>query len=174
MLPVPPVQQAMPTVPPARPTPVAASGWQIGPPASQQPPVLAAQAAGLNQAKVRGAIPDTSPTAPPPPQPPQPLRLPSPAELGIAAPTVIPVANTSTVPATLIPNATPAVAFDWNEALGRLQRLGAQQFHIDQLPGGGASVTLVLPDGGTGRHVHTTGATSADAVNAALRQAEGK
>jgi hypothetical protein len=170
MMPVPPLQQAMPAAPA---TPVAGSGWQSGPP--QQPPVLAAQAAGLNQAKVRGAIPDTppAPPAPPqPPQPPQPLRLPSPAEFGIATPTIVPVANTSTMPVTLIPNAKVAPAFDWNEALGRLQRLGAQQFHIDQLPDGRATVTLLLPEGASCRHIRITGATSADAMIAALRKAE--
>jgi hypothetical protein len=71
---------------PSPPAPlVGSSGWQSGPPQSL-PPTLATQAAGQQQPKLRGSIPD----APPPasrPAAPIPIRLPSPTELGLATPT---------------------------------------------------------------------------------------
>ena len=160
----PPVPAYVPPQPPVAVAPVG-GGWQSGPPVS---PVLAAQAAGIAQPTIRGAIPETPPERQPV-QPPRPLRLPSPDELGISTTAVIPVAFVAPVPAMPIPNATSAATLDWNQALARFQRLGAQGFHVDQVDGG-TRVTVML----SGRQLQATGANDAEAVLEVLRQAEGR
>lgn len=91
-------------------------------------------------------------------EPRAPLALPSPAALGITASR--PVAT--------------AVALDWNAVHARLERLGAVRFQSDRLPQGGYRVTFVLPSGAAGtQQVEGIAATQADAVQLALRRAEG-
>jgi hypothetical protein len=64
---------------PAPAAPPVGTGWQGGPPQSL-PPVLAMQAAGPQQPKLRGSIPDASPPLT------RSIRLPSPTELGLSMP----------------------------------------------------------------------------------------
>lgn len=154
----PPPAFAMPA-PTYAPSPVAA-GWQPAPSAPRATqPVLAAQAATLNQPTFRGAGPEPKPAVAPPPRAPlQPIALPSPRELGLGpAPT----------------GATPA-RLDWNDAVARLQRVGASGFRLDPLPQGGARFSVVLPtaDPGRTRTLEAVGRTETDAVLDVLRQAE--
>lgn len=127
MIPVPyyqapqPVPQTYTLPAPAQPYRPAPAGWQSSPTPS---PVLAAQAAQINQPKARGYAPE----APPTPATPPPFKLPSPEQLGLN------VQPTPTAP-----------QVDWNATHARLRQLGATGFHLDHLPGGVTRVTVVLP-----------------------------
>jgi hypothetical protein len=63
---------------------------------------------------------------------------------------------------------------DWNAVMQQARRLGATDFHLSRLPQGGYQVSLRLPAGATGqtRRVEASGETEAEAVRAALQQAE--
>ena len=84
------------------------------------------------------------------------LVLPSPEKLGIALPR------------------SAEAAIDWAAAHRRLDQLGATCFHLERSTTGGCKVTCMLPAAqpGRSRQIEAQGRTQAEAVRAALDQAE--
>jgi hypothetical protein len=155
----PPGFQPSPQVMPQRPPSVPPSfqGQRNGPSqallasAPEFPPPVANRPASL-QPKIRMQAPDDPPRAD------RPLTLPMPEDLGVRPPTT-PVAY---------------AAVDWNALRDRLSRLGVTSFRVDTLSAGGHRVTFLVPtqEKGRTRHIETTAATEAAAVQLALEQVE--
>jgi hypothetical protein len=142
-VPQPAPRMPAPTYPPPQAiAPPGGNGWN---PTSS--PVLAEQAAQINQPKVRGAAPEPAPIPVP-----RTLSLPSPEQLGLARQGNPPPAQTN-----------PMV--DWNALHARLRQLGATGLHLDTLPGGVVRVTVLVPaaDGET-RPVEAIASTESAAV----------
>lgn len=133
----------------------APTSWQAAPmqSAPTQAPVLAAQAAQINQPKARGYAPEPKPAAPAMPKF---IQLPTPEELGL---------KSQPIPAVILPAATPATV-DWNQTHARLRQMGALAFTVNQLPDGTTRVNLTLPAGQPGqtRDILAIGVTEAAAV----------
>jgi hypothetical protein len=101
--------------------------------------------------------------APPPSRAPRPvLALPAPEALGIP--------RAAASPAT----AVVVASVDWNATHERLQKLGVLSVHVDRLSTGAHRVTFLLPTESAARtrHIESTAATEAAAVQLALEKAE--
>jgi hypothetical protein len=127
-------------------------------PVQQRPQPLAA--APLPKPKVLGQSPDDPPPPPPPPPAPPPvavamINLPSPEQLGVAAPK------------------PGEVGLDWGTVETRLQKLQPVCFQINQAQGGW-KVICVLPTSLPEKthRIETEAASRAEAVMAALQRAE--
>jgi hypothetical protein len=137
----PPPMQVMQPAPPRFPSPV-----QTAPLANAALP--AAPAAQPPPRAIRGQMPDE-----PASRQPSPIRVPSPEQLGIAAP-------------------NPATAnAEWT---GRLQQLGVSSFHFVNLPGGAWQVICLVPGHQPGHHqrVEAEATTPAEAVRLVLSKVE--
>ncbi len=133
--------------------------WQAAPAS----PVLAAQAAQINQPKARGYAPEPKAQAQAQaPAMPKAIQLPSPEELGLKSQPA--VGSAMVLPAAM--PATSPVAVDWNQTHARLRQMGAIAFTVNQLPDGMTRVILTLPTGQSGhsREVLAIGMTEAAAV----------
>jgi hypothetical protein len=93
---------------------------------------------------------------------------PAPRRLSLPAPEVLGVP-----PA---PARALAATLDWNATRAKLDQLGALSFRVDKLGGGSHRVTLLLPTPNPQRtrHIETTAASEAAAVQLAMEQAEQK
>ncbi len=130
--------------------------------------MLAAQAPGVAQPKVRGYAPEIPATPPKLTIPtPRTLALPTPEDLGLGR-------HASTSPETPSqPSPTPSEV-DWNQTHARLRQLRALGIHVDRLANGMTRVTVLMPSGQTGQHrrIETNASSEGQAVASALSQAE--
>jgi hypothetical protein len=135
------------------PAPPQASRPPQRPPGNPSTPALAQQKP-LREPLARAQMEDPAPV----PVAPRPtaLCLPAPEQLGVMAAQSTP--------------SVPAAPVDWNATHAQLNRFGAVSVQLVRLPAGGYRFTFLLPtaDPQRTRHVEATGATEAEAVNAAL------